>query len=177
MHLTSTGYPHLRPQVVRTVTGVPVRIDVDDPGRDDVRGLLERHLEFANTHSPPEDVHALDVDALRHPAITFFSARDDDGTLLAVGALKELDARHGELKSMHTAAQARGLGVGRAMLDHLLQVAADRGYTRVSLETGTMAAFLPARTLYQSAGFAECEPFGDYFVSPNSVCMTMLISG
>ena len=87
---------------------------------------MTRHLEFANLHSPPEDVHALDVDALRAPTITFFSYRVD-GVLLAVGALQQLSADHAELKSMHTARRARGLGIGRAMLDHLIRLARERG--------------------------------------------------
>ncbi|HVU72752.1 MAG TPA: GNAT family N-acetyltransferase [Mycobacteriales bacterium] len=151
------------------------RIAADDPRTPDVVALLERHLAFANEHSPPEDVHALDVGALLDPAITFCSARDGAGTLLGVGALKELDLTHGELKSMHTAAAARGRGVGRAMAKHLLRLARERGYERVSLETGTMAAFAPARTLYASLGFTVCPPFADYVESPNSVCMTLAL--
>lgn len=97
-------------------------IAIDDPRADDVRGLLARHLELMNLHSPPEDVHALDVDGLLDPAVTFYSLRQGGG-LLAVGALKQLDDRHGELKSMHTAAQMRGRGIGRIMLTHLVDVA------------------------------------------------------
>ena len=118
-------------------------------------------------------MHALDLEALLAPTITFFGMRDGKGTLLAVGALRELGGDHGEVKSMHTIAEARGRGIGRAMLDHLLALARDRGYRRVSLETGTMAAFEPARRLYARAGFKKCQPFADYFVSPNSVCMTL----
>ena len=151
-------------------------IAIDDPRTDDVRRLLERHLEFANTHSPPEDVHALDVDALLDPAVTFFGLRVD-GELLAVGALKQLDDHHAELKSMHTAAGARGRGVGRTMLDHLVGVASDRGLSRVSLETGTMEAFTAARALYTTAGFTPCEPFGDYQPSRNSTFMTLVLDG
>jgi putative acetyltransferase len=150
-------------------------IAVDDPRSADVRALLERHLAFAHEHSPPEDVHALDVDGLVDPAITFYSARRD-GELLAVGALKELDETHGELKSMHTAEVARGNGIGGAMLTHLLEVARARGYRRVSLETGSMDAFVPARSLYARAGFVPCEPFADYPDSPNSTCMTLALS-
>ena len=123
----------------------------DDPRSDDVRALLEAHLALMRATSPPEDVHALDVDALCAPAISFFGYRDG-GELLAVGALKQLDAEHGELKSMHTAAAARGRGIGAAMVEHLLAVARGRGLRRVSLETGSMDAFVPARTclLYTS---------------------------
>ena len=147
-------------------------IAVDDPRADDVRALLESHLAFAHQHSPPEDVHALDTDALLDTAITFFSARRQR-ELIAIGALKELDDRHGELKSMHTAARERGRGAGTLMVEHLLDVARQRGYHRVSLETGTMDAFTSARRLYARSGFTPCAPFGDYTVSPNSVCMTL----
>jgi putative acetyltransferase len=137
-----------------------------------VVALLDTHLAFTHSTSPPEDVHALDIDGLVAPDVTFFSLRDN-GALLGVGALRELDATHGEIKSMHTAEIARGQGVGRAMLDHLLATARSRGYTRVSLETGTMDEFAAARALYFNAGFEECPPFGSYFISPNSVCMTL----
>ena len=151
-------------------------ISIDDPRAADVRALLERHLAFANLHSPPEDVHALDVAGLLDPAITFYSFRLN-GELLAVGALRRLDEEHAELKSMHTTEEARGRGIGRAMLDHLLGVARERGFRRVSLETGSMAAFAPARDMYTKAGFTECAPFGDYFPSPNSTCMTLPLEG
>jgi putative acetyltransferase len=150
------------------------QIAVDDPRSDDVRALLQRHLEFANEHSPPEDVHALDVEALVHPDVTFLSLRVD-GDLLAVGALKQLTDDHAELKSMHTAAQARGRGLGGAILHHLVGMARDRGVARVSLETGSMAAFAPARSLYARAGFKPCEPFGAYRPSPSSTFMTLTL--
>ncbi len=146
-------------------------ISIDDPRADDVRRLLQRHLAFANRHSPPEDVHALDLPGLLDPALTFYSFRHD-GTLLGIGALKLLSADHGELKSMHTAEAARGQGIARAMVAHLLGVAQERGLTRVSLETGSMAAFAPARSLYASVGFVSCGAFGDYAPSPNSTFMT-----
>ena len=147
-------------------------IAVDDPRKGDVRALLERHLTFALSTTPPEHAFALDVDGLLDPAITFYSFRAD-GALLGVGAIKQLDARHGEIKSMHTAHAARGRGVGRAMLGHLLGVARSRGYLRVSLETGTMAEFAPARTLYESAGFIACGPFADYRPSEDNCFMTL----
>jgi putative acetyltransferase len=146
-------------------------IAIDDPRADDVRALLARHLEFANDHSPPEDVHALDLDGLLGPSITFFTARRG-GELLGTGALKELDPAHAEIKSMHTVAAARRLGVARAMLDELVLVARRRGYRRVSLETGSMEAFAPARALYAAAGFTTCEPFAEYVPSRHSTFMT-----
>jgi putative acetyltransferase len=151
---------------------VPVVITVDDPRVDDVRRLLERHLSFSALLSPAEHVHALDLDGLLDARVTFFSARGDDG-LVGFGALQELDASHGELKSMHVIGAVRGQGIGRALLDHLLTVAADRGYTRVSLETGTMEAYAPARSLYRKAGFTPCAPFAEYTANPYSLCMSL----
>ena len=131
-------------------------------------------MAFAARTSPPEHVHALDVDGLLDPAVTFFSARRG-GSLFGVAALKELSDSHGEIKSMHTTDEARRRGVARALLDHLLEVAAKRGYAEVSLETGTMDEFAAARTLYASAGFTECEPFGNYTSNPYSTCMTIVL--
>jgi putative acetyltransferase len=147
----------------------------DDPRRDDVHALLEQHLAFARSVTPPEHVHALDLEGLLDPSVTFFSIRAD-GELLGVGALKQLDPDHAEVKSMHTATPARRRGVGRAMVDYLLAVAAQRGARRVSLETGTMDAFAPARALYAEAGFASCGPFGDYEESPTSAFMTRSVT-
>jgi len=147
----------------------------DDPRRPDIAELLSIHLAFANENSPPEDVHALDTDGLLSPNVSFYSVRDE-GRLLGVGALKEIDTGHGEIKSMHTARAARGQGVGRAMLDHLLAEARRRGYSRVSLETGTMEAFTAARALYEATGFEVCPPFDGYRDSPNSVCMTLALA-
>jgi putative acetyltransferase len=149
-----------------------IDIDVDDPRADDVRALLARHLAFAHEHSPPEDVHALDLSGLLDPTVTFYSARRGP-ELVGIGALKELDDGHGELKSMHTKAAERGRGVGGAMVGHLLAEARLRGYRRVSLETGAMDAFAAARSLYARAGFTPCGPFGDYAPSPNSTFMTL----
>lgn len=151
-------------------------IEPDDPRRDDVRSLLERHLAFANEHTPPEHIHALDLSGLLEPTITFFSLRVD-GELLGVGALKQLDPQHAELKSMHTLEAARGQGIGRAIVDHLLGVAAARGVRRVSLETGTMDGFAPARSLYTRVGFTACGPFADYEPSPSNTFMTLILEG
>jgi putative acetyltransferase len=147
-------------------------VGADDPSAPDVVALLERHLAFAWRHSPPEDVHALDAAGLVADGVSFFSVRED-GALVGVGALKHLDDDHAELKSMHTAAAARGRGVGRAMVDHLIRVAITRGYRRVSIETGSTEPFAPARALYTSAGFDACPPFADYGPSPNSFFMTL----
>ena len=146
----------------------------DDPRADDVRALLATHVAFGRRHSPPEDAHALDVAGLLADGVSFFSVRArSDGRLLGVGALRLIDGSHAELKSMHTAEAARGQGVGRVMVEHLLDVARSLGCKRVSLETGSMAAFAPARALYASVGFVPCEPFADYRSSPNSAYMTL----
>lgn len=142
-------------------------IAIDDPRRGDVVALLAAHLAFANEHSPPEDIHALDVERLCAPEISFVSFRRD-GALLCVGALKRLTTDHAEIKSMHTAKTARKQGVARAILRHLLAMARANGISRVSLETGAMAAFAPAHALYESEGFMRCGPFGDYSASRNS---------
>jgi putative acetyltransferase len=151
-------------------------IEVDDPRRDDVRALLEQHLALMHEVTPPEDVYALDVEALVGPAITFYSLRVD-GEVLGVGAIRQLDPLHAEVKSMHTAKAARRRGYGRAMIDHLLAVAAEHGVERVYLETGSADAFAPARLLYASAGFEQCGPFGDYEESPNHSFMTRFVKG
>lgn len=122
--------------------------------------------------SPPESVHALDLERLRRPEITFWSAWEGP-LLLGCGALKELDRRHGEVKSMRTPNAHRRQGVGRAILAHIIEVARSRRYERLSLETGSMEAFRPAQKLYESAGFTYCGPFGDYIEDPNSAFMTL----
>jgi putative acetyltransferase len=151
------------------------QIAVDDPRKPDVQALLKRHLEFASSQTPPEYSFALGVDALLDPAITLFSFRAD-GTLLGIGAIKRLGPDHAEIKSMHTAQAARGRGVGRALLACLLDAARTRGFTRVSLETGTTADFAPARALYQNAGFTPCGPFASYEPTEHNFFMTRDIS-
>ena len=151
-------------------------ISTDDPLADDVRELLARHLAYAHETTAPEDVHALDLDALVDPSVTFFSFRVD-GKLLGVGALKRLDGEHAEIKSMHTAEPARGQGIGRAMLDHLVDFAREAGYQRVSIETGAGPAFAPARRLYASASFKPCGPFADYGPRPTAAYMTLSLDG
>lgn len=146
-------------------------IKVDDLSGPEVHALLQEHLRNMASLSPPESVHALDLEGLRKPDITFWtvwSGRE----LLGCGALKELSARHGEIKSMRTAAAHRRKGVARVMLEHIVQEAKRRGYERLSLETGSMKAFEPAHRLYESFGFRYCPPFADYVEDPNSVFMT-----
>jgi putative acetyltransferase len=149
-----------------------MKIHVDDPRRAEVTALLRAHLDHARNASPPESVHALDVEALRSPEITFWTAWEG-ANLLGCGALKELDSSQGEIKSMHTAAQYRGSGVAKRVLAHIVDEARSRAYTRLSLETGSMDAFAPARALYSRFGFILCPPFGDYVLDPNSVFMTL----
>ena len=152
-----------------------LHIGPDDAARRDVLELARTHLAWAGEHSPPEDVHAVEAEALLHPSMTLLTARDEDGGLVGMVALRELDAAHGELKAMHVRGTGRGQGVGAALLDRVLALARARGYRRVSLETGTMEAFASARALYERAGFAPCPPFGSYRTSPASVCMTLIL--
>lgn len=144
-------------------------------GLDDPRvvALLEVHLRRAREETAPGSAHALDLSGLRAPGVTFWSAWEGD-TLVGVGALKVLDAGHGEVKSMHTAEAARGRGVGSAMLAHIVAAARERGMARLSLETGSWPYFAPARALYARHGFTECGPFGDYREDLNSVFMTLV---
>jgi putative acetyltransferase len=142
-------------------------IGTDDPLRDDVLRLLDEHLTDMRATSPPESVHALDPSALTGPGLTFWTLRDGD-LLLGCAALKELDARHAEIKSMRTAAVARRRGVASRLLDNILLTARERGYERLSLETGTQDFFAPARALYVSRGFVECGPFASYVLDPHS---------
>ena len=149
-------------------------IQEDDLQGPEIIALLEQHLALMFSLSPPHSVHALDLEGLRKREVTVWTAWRR-GTLLGCGALKELEPVHGEIKSMHTTAAFRGQGVGAAILVHLLNEARRRGYCRVSLETGSMPAYAPARSLYQRHGFSTCPPFGDYPDDPNSVCMTHML--
>lgn len=148
-----------------------MNIRIDDLRGPEIRALLQDHLDAMHEHSPPESVHALDLDALRHPSIRFWTAWEG-AQLLGCGAIKQLDAEHAELKSMRTATAHLRKGVARAMLDHILAASRARGFVRLSLETGTAGAFAPARQLYASTGFVECGPFGGYALDPHSVFMT-----
>jgi len=149
-------------------------IRVDDLTGPQIRALLEEHLRNMYEVSPPESVHALDLSALRKPDITFWTAWSD-GELQGCGALKELDRTHGEIKSMRTTMTRRRSGVGRAMLEHIIAAARARAYARLSLETGSMEAFAPARRLYERFGFTYCAPFAGYVEDPNSAFMTLAL--
>lgn len=144
---------------------------LDDLRHPAVIALLQEHLDWMHRISPPESVHALDLAALRRPDITFWTLWDGDA-LAGCGALRELAQGHGEVKSMRTAQTHLRRGVAARMLEHILAEARRRGYGRLSLETGSMAYFAPARALYARAGFSPCAPFGDYVDDPNSVFMT-----
>ena len=149
-------------------------IQKDDPARAPIAKLLQEHLKEMARHSPPESVHAYDVDELRAAGVTFWAAWETD-TLLGCGALQALDVYHGEIKSMRTARAHRRKGIADRILKHIIGEAERRGYTRLSLETGSMDAFAPARTLYERAGFSYCGPFADYAEDRNSVFMTLEI--
>lgn len=151
-----------------------ISITEDDLTGPGITALLQAHLEHCRGASPPESTHALDYAALREPGVTVWSARDDTA-VLGCGALKHLDDRHGEIKSMHTAAAHRGKGVAARLLEHIIAVAQERAYQRLSLETGTMAEFASARALYARYGFTVCEPFADYREDPNSRFMTRVL--
>ena len=137
-----------------------------------VAALLAEHVEDMRRYSPPESVHTLDLDRLRTPDLTFWSLWEGD-QVLGCAALRELDATHGELKSMRTSPAHRRRGVAAALLDHVVAQARGRGYTRLSLETGSPAEFAPARTLYAGSGFTEGGPFGPYALDDFSVFMTL----
>ena len=165
------------------MAGGDLEIAVTDPGDPDVVALLEAHLAFAAEHSPPEDVHALDLDGLRHPSITFFAARRD-GVLLVVGdqaceslaRLRDVARRAATALCGEQALEAAtGVSVGAAILQRLIREARSGGLSRVSLETGSMEAFGPARRMYARAGFVPCEPFGAYNPSRNSTFMTLAL--
>jgi putative acetyltransferase len=151
-------------------------VSVDDPRKPDVTALLERHLAFTTTETPPEHSFALNVDGLVDPAITFFSYRDTSEQVLGVGALKLLGDGTGELKSMHTCAEARGRGVGQAVLRHIIDVARARRLTRLYLETGTTPGFAAARNMYVSEGFEPCGTFGGYPITGDNTFYTLALS-
>lgn len=146
-------------------------IKIDDLKGSEIHEMLHEHLQSMTLHSPPESIHALDIEASRKPEITFWTVWES-GRLLGCGALKELDSQHAEIKSMRTSSSHLRKGVARNLLNHILEEAKRRGYSRLSLETGSMEAFEPARQLYANFGFTYCEPFANYVEDPYSVFMT-----
>jgi putative acetyltransferase len=152
-----------------------MKIKIDDLRHPAIHALLNEHLQNMYELSPPEYVHALDLEKLRVPEITFWTVWEQD-LLLGCGALKELDAKHGEIKSMRTPVAHRRKGAGRAILAHIIEVARGRSYERLSLETGAADAFKPAHNLYESFGFTYCGPFGEYPENLNSIFMTLLLA-
>ena len=153
---------------------VPVVITVEESLTDELAQVLQAHWLFCTSSTPIEHVYALDASKLFAPDITVFGARID-GELVGVGAMRKLDEEHAELKSMHTLAKSRGLGVGKAMVAHIEDFARSIEIKRMSLETGTNEAFKPARELYESLGYQSCEAFGEYVLSEDNMCMTKLI--
>ena len=142
--------------------------DLEAPAFHD---LVARHSAFCDRTAPPESCHRLPVEGLKVPGVTVWTAQDETG-LLAMGALKELTPRSGEIKSMHTTEAARGRGLGRRMLAQIMATARARGYGSLWLETGVHPLFAPARALYAAHGFTECPPFGAYRPDPHSIFMT-----
>ena len=151
--------------------GTQYRVIEDDLSGDEVAALLRLHLDEMHQWSPAEKVHAMPIERLRAPDVTFYSAWDGE-TLAAVGAIKHLDATRGELKSMRAAPEYRGKGAGKAILLRLLEEARQRGYAWLGLETGRPEPFRPAQQLYASHGFTECEAFADYVPDEFSLCMS-----
>ena len=153
---------------------VAMDISVDDLSSPEISQLLQEHLQSVALHSPPESVHALDLESLRQPEVTFWSVWQNS-ELVGCGAIKELDPRHGEIKSMRTASSHLRKGVAAKLMNHILEEAKRRSYERLSLETGSMEVFAPARSLYTNFGFKLCGPFGDYVEDPHSVFMTKIL--
>jgi putative acetyltransferase len=149
-----------------------VKIEVDDLESREIRAFLQDHIADMKSISPPESKHALDLEELKAPEITFWSASEDK-RVIGCGALKELDAYSGEIKSMRVRASARAGGIGSKILRHIINEAARRGYRVLKLETGSMEYFVPARNLYLKYGFKQCEPFGSYKLDSNSVFMAL----
>lgn len=149
-----------------------MEIKLDDLTGPEVALLISEHTNSLAELSPPESTHALNLDKLRQPEITFWSAWEK-GELLGCGALKDLGEQHGEIKSMRTSSAHLRKGVARKILEHIIEEAKQRGFRRLSLETGSLDAFEPARRLYASFGFQYCEPFADYIPDPYSVFMTL----
>jgi putative acetyltransferase len=151
-----------------------MNIVVDDLSGPQIAEFLHEHVQQMRSITPLESKHALDLDGLREPEVTFWSVRDGD-SVVGCGAIKRLDAVHAELKSMRTASARKRSGTASLLLEHILTEAKCMGFTRLSLETGAAEFFLPARKLYEKFGFDYCEPFADYRPDPNSVFMRRLL--
>lgn len=147
----------------------------EHPLTPDLELLFQRHTADMHADTPPESIHMMDKGALAAPGIRFFVLRDA-GEPLAMGAYKPIDTTHAEIKSMHVLTEARGRGLSKAMLDHLISAARAEGFTRLSLETGVQPTFVAARALYGRAGFQDCPPFEGYSDDPNSVFMTKVLA-
>ena len=148
-----------------------MNIRIDDLRGPEIQELLHEHLQSMTLHSPPESIHALDIEELQQPDVTFWTVWEDD-ELLGCGALMALTSEHAEIKSMRTSSAHLRKGVARTLLNYIVREARARGYRRLSLETGSAKAFEPARELYLSSGFEYCEPFAEYIEDPYSVFMT-----
>ena len=151
-----------------------MNIEIDDLSRVEVHALLQEHLDNMHELSPAEQVFALDLEKLRSPSITFWTVWDD-GVLIGCGALKELSPTHGEVKSMRTPQKLRRRGAGRTVLEKIIETAKARGYTNLSLETGSHPDFEKSHNLYRSVGFEYCGPFGSYRANPHSVFMRLAL--
>jgi putative acetyltransferase len=149
-----------------------MHISIEDPATPDITELLNQHLDEMRSISPPESKHAFDVESLRADVVKFWTARDDDESLMGCGALLMLNGTHAEIKSMRTDPAHRRKGVAAALLEHIIEHADNQGISRLSLETGAQDHFEPARALYGRFGFECCPPFGEYVEDPNSVFMT-----
>lgn len=148
-----------------------MKIRLDDLSGPEIAALLQEHIDDMRAISPPESKHALDLDGLRKPDIAFWTVWDG-GSLAGCGAIKRLDTLHAEIKSMRTATTYRNRGVAALLMEHIIAEATQRNHRRLSLETGSMPFFEPARRLYEKFGFRYCGPFGSYQEDPNSVFMT-----
>jgi putative acetyltransferase len=155
---------------------VTVKIGIDDLSDPRIADFLAAHIEQLRAVTPPESMHALDLNALRAPEVTFWTVTDGD-VLAGCGALKALDSGHAEIKSMRTAPEYRNRGVATMVLRHIVTAAEELGFRRVSLETGSFPFFAPARALYEKVGFEYCEPFEGYEADPNSVYLTKVLDG
>jgi putative acetyltransferase len=155
--------------------GARLTITKESPLGPDLALLMARHTADMHADTPPESIHMMDAGQLAIDDVSFFVMRLD-GSPVAMGAFKRFDGTHAEIKSMHVLAENRGQGLSRVMLDHLVAEAVQSGITRLSLETGSQPMFAPARRLYERAAFADCGPFGDYVLDPNSVFMTRALA-